>query len=167
MTGGRLESERLVLEPLQPEHADELSPVLNDFALHEFTGGKPASADELRVRFERQAVGHSPDGREGWLNWTVRMRPTGQAVGTLQATLTARESQAVAVLAWVIGVSYQRQGFATEAAALVVSWLRSCGVSRMWAHIHPGHHGSERVAYAIGLRATDVVEDGEVRWESL
>ncbi|WP_256469065.1 GNAT family N-acetyltransferase [Conexibacter sp. DBS9H8] len=167
MTAGRLESERLVLEPLRPEHAEELSPVLNDFALHEFTGGKPVSTDELRVRFERQAVGHSPDGREGWLNWTVRMRPSGQAVGALQATLSVRERQTVAVLAWVIGVSYQRQGFATEAAALVVSWLRSCGVSRMSARIHPGHHASERVAHAIGLRATDVVEDGEVRWESL
>lgn len=166
MTASWLESERLVLEPLRPAHAVELAPVLDDIALHRFIGGEPVSAEELRARFERQAVGRSPDGREGWLNWTVRTRPTGQAVGTMQATVTGSERQTVAVLAWVIGVSYQRQGLAKEAAGLVVSWLRTRGVSCVRAHIHPAHDASMRVARAVGLLPTDVMEDGEVRWES-
>jgi RimJ/RimL family protein N-acetyltransferase len=82
----RLESEGLVLEPLRAEHADELAPTLDDRALHRFTGGEPAGVEELRVRFERQARGRSPDGRDCWLNWVVRERATGLAVGTVQAT---------------------------------------------------------------------------------
>ena len=34
-----LTAPRLVLEPLRPDHARELAPVLDDPALHTFTGG--------------------------------------------------------------------------------------------------------------------------------
>jgi RimJ/RimL family protein N-acetyltransferase len=166
LTASRLESARLVLEPLRPEHADELAPVLDDIALHAFIGGEPDSAEQLRARFERQAGGRSPDGRDAWLNWTVRARPSGKAVGTMQATVTGSGCQTIALLAWVIGVSYQGQGFAKEAAALVVSWLRTRGVCTVRANIHPGHNASMRVARAVGLLPTDVIEDGEVRWEA-
>jgi RimJ/RimL family protein N-acetyltransferase len=166
LAAGLLESERLALEPQRPDHADELAPVLDDIALHRFTGGRPASAEELRARFRRQAPGRSPDGRERWLNWTVRVRRTGQPVGTVQATVSGNQQQAVAVLAWVIRASHQRQGFATEAAGLVVSWLRARGVSCVRARIHPGHHASMGVARSVGLLPTDVIEEGEVRWES-
>ena len=55
-----LTTERLVLEPLRPDHAHELAPVLADPALHAFTGGAPATEDELRARFARQASGGRP-----------------------------------------------------------------------------------------------------------
>jgi RimJ/RimL family protein N-acetyltransferase len=165
LTACRLESKRLVLEPLLPEHADELAPLLDDVSLHRFTGGEPESLEELRARFERQAAGHSPNGKECWLNWTVRTHPTGEAVGTVQATISG-EREPVAELAWVIGASHQQQGFAKEAAALVVSWLRTRGVTRVRAHIHPDHGASIAVARSIGLLPTEEIDDGEVRWES-
>lgn len=166
LTACRLESERLALEPLRPQHAEELAPVLDDIALHHFVGGRPESARTLRARFERQVIGRSPDGRERWLNWTVRVRSTGEAVGTMQATVGGAERQTIAELAWVVGVSHQRQGIAKESAALVASWLRTHGVSVLRAHIHPAHHASMGVARSIGLLATDVITHGEVRWES-
>ncbi len=42
LTAERLESKRLILEPLRVEHADELAPVLDDLKLHRFIGGAPA-----------------------------------------------------------------------------------------------------------------------------
>jgi RimJ/RimL family protein N-acetyltransferase len=166
VTARRLESERLVLDPLRPEHADELAPVLDDISLHRFIGGEPGGAEELRARFERQVVGRSPDGRERWLNWTVRERSSGGAVGTMQATVTSEGRPVVAELAWVIGASRQRQGFAKEAAELVASWLRARRVLCLRAHIHPGHDASIAVARSIGLRPTDVMKDGELLWKS-
>lgn len=165
-TARRLESERLILEPLRREHADELAPVLGDLHLHRFVGGRPDSPAQLRARVERQIGGHSPDGRERWLNWTVRERATGQAVGTMQATVRGGEREPVAEVAWVIGAGHQRRGLATEGAGLMVSWLSAHGVARLRAHIHPGHDASMGVARAVGLQPTDVMEGGEVRWES-
>jgi len=162
----RLESARLVLEPLRPEHADELAPVLDDVSLHRFTGGAPESLEELRARLQRQSRGRSPDGRSRWLNWVVRERSTGRAVGTIQATVSESGPGPVAELAWVIGTAYQRRGLAKEAVALMSAWLRERGVSRLRANIHPDHAASMAVARSVGLAPTDVVVDGEIRWES-
>jgi RimJ/RimL family protein N-acetyltransferase len=166
LSAGRLESARLVLEPVGPEHADELFPVLDDRSLHRFIGGEPLALEALRARLRRQARGRSPDGRHRWLNWLVRERATGQAVGTIQATVTESDAGPVAELAWVIGTAFQRRGFAKEAVALMPGWLRERGVSLQRAHIHPDHAASMAVARAVGLVPTDAIVDGEVRWES-
>jgi RimJ/RimL family protein N-acetyltransferase len=161
-----LESARLVLEPLRVQHADELAPVLHDPALHEFTGGMPATLPELRARFERQAHGRSPDGRDRWLNWVVRERATGHAVGTVQATVTTSAGAVIAQLAWVIATSHQRQGFAKEAAGAVGAWLLGQGVDYLEAHIHAQHEASMAVARSLGLRPTSASVDGERVWQS-
>jgi len=166
LTACRLESERLVLEPLRPEHADELARVLDDRSLHRFTGGEPLVVEDLRARFERQSQGRSPDGREHWLNWVVRERSTGRAVGTVQATVKGVKPAQVGELSWVIGTSHQGHGFAKEAAALMATWLQEQGVSRLRAHIHPGHGASIAVARSVGLAPTGVIRDGEIRWET-
>jgi RimJ/RimL family protein N-acetyltransferase len=155
---------RLVLEPLRPDHARELGPVLADPALHAFTGGEPADEDGLRARFARQAVGHSPDGAQGWLNWVARDRATHAAVGTIQATISDDQGVRGAALAWVVATSRQGEGLATEAAGAARDGLRERGVARFVAHIHPDHDASAAIARHLGLAATDERHDGEVRW---
>lgn len=164
LTAGPLVSERLTLEPLAPAHADELVHVLDDPALHRFTSGEPLRIDELRTRFERQARGESPDGRDVWLSWVVRERAGERAVGTVQATLPGREGGRVAELAWVIGTPHQGNGFAKEAARTVADWLFSQDVALLRAHIHPEHRASMAVARAAGFEPTPVIVDGENRW---
>jgi len=161
-----LSSDRLELEPLRPEHADEMAPLLDHVELHTFIGGEPATRDELRGRYTRQVVGRSPDGSQRWLNWLVRRRDSGQAVGTTQATVSEQDGGLTADVAWVIGASQQRQGYAQEAAKLMVGWLRHQGVEIVVAHVHPHHQASVAVARAVGLAPTDTVVDGEVRWQS-
>ena len=159
-----LTTPRLVLEPLRPDHARELAPVLADPALHAFTGGQPADEDELRARFARQAAGHSPDGAQGWLNWVARDRVTHAPVGVVQATITDDEGVLGAALAWVVAASRQGEGLATEGARAARDWLREQGVARFVAHIHPDHAASAAVARHLGLEATDELCGGEVLW---
>jgi RimJ/RimL family protein N-acetyltransferase len=166
LTAARLESARLVLEPLGVEHANELEPVLDDASLHRFIGGAPATGNELRARLERQSRGRSPDGRDCWLNWVVRERGTGRVVGTVQATVRTGDLAPTADLAWVIGTSHQGNGFAKEAAATMAEWLRERGITRLRAHIHPRHEASNTVARSIGLEPTGTVVDGERRWRA-
>lgn len=151
-----------MLEPLRLDHADEMAAVLADPALHEYTGGTPATAAELRVRYSRLATGFSADGSECWLNWVVRHG--ADAVGFVQATVTRSADQFDAEVAWVIGTGHQHHGYATEAALIMVEWLRQQGASAIVAHIHPGHGASAAVARRIGLLPTDHIEDGEIRW---
>jgi RimJ/RimL family protein N-acetyltransferase len=164
-TAAALASERLQLEPLTVEHADEMVAVLDDADLHVFIGGQPATHEELRTRYERLVAGQSRDGNERWLNWVIRRRDDGRAVGTVQATVTRQDRRLTAEIAWVIGTGHQRLGFAREAALAMVAWLREHGVTTVVAHVHPQHEASKKVARALGLEPTDALVDGEVRWE--
>jgi RimJ/RimL family protein N-acetyltransferase len=158
-------TDRLTLVPLAVEHVEEMSRVLSDPELHAFIGGAPASVEDLRARYERLVAG-SPDPRVSWLNWVVRLRETGRLAGTVQATVTDHAGQALrAEVAWVVGKPWQGQGIASEAARALVAWLESRGVRTVLAHVHPDHEASAAVAASAGLSRTEVVHDGEVRWE--
>ncbi|WBP87704.1 GNAT family N-acetyltransferase [Kitasatospora cathayae] len=158
-----LRSERLDLLPLGPEHADELAAALADPALHSFTGGHPATPEEMRARCARLAAG-SPDPAVAWGNWALRLRADGAMTGYVQATV--RPEAAEAELAWVVGTPWQRRGLATEAARTLLAHLTATGVTTAIAHIHPDHDASARIARALGLHPTPHTEDGEIRWQA-
>ena len=162
MTTDWMSSARHRLVPLTVADADEMVGVLSGAALYAFTGGAPPGLDELRARYAWQVAGRSPDGREEWRNWVLRLGPGGQAVGYVQATITGEEQ--CAEIAWVIGLEWQGRGYATEAARELVAWLDSRGVRVIRAHIHPGHAASAAVARRAGLAPTGLMEDGEQLW---
>jgi RimJ/RimL family protein N-acetyltransferase len=108
------------------------------------------------------------DLERGWLwgNWVIRVRATGAAARTVQATLpTAGPASGPAEVAWVVARAAQGQGYASEAARSLVFMLRQAGWT-VAAHIHPRHHASQRVARAAGLMPTTDIRDGEIRWVS-
>lgn len=165
-----LESLRLTLEPLRVDHADEMAPLLADAELYTFTSADPPTLDELRARYARQVTGRSPDGIESWLNWIVRRRDDGRAVGFVQAAISPDPpppAPVTAVLAWVLGIRFQGQGYAREAAGALADWLQSVGVQRLAAYIDAQHTASMGVAQALGLRPTADRVEGEVVWERL
>jgi RimJ/RimL family protein N-acetyltransferase len=155
---------RLVLRPLRVDDSAELSQALDDPALHLFIGGSPLDPEQLRERYERLVAG-APDPDQVWLNWAIQQRADASLVGTVQATLTRAGSDWAAEVAWVVGTAWQGQGLAREAALALVTWLADQPVRRVVAHVHPDHRASAAVAWATGLRPTDRMHDGEVRWE--
>jgi RimJ/RimL family protein N-acetyltransferase len=153
-----IQTARLLLEPLRAEDADEMSVLLHDASLHEFTGGRPATAGRLRSRYGARD--------RGWLNWAVRLRATGEAIGVVQATLGRDEGRICATLAWVVVAGHQGNGYAREAAAAMAAWLRGRGAEVLIAHVHPDHQASIAVARGIGLEPGPVGGGGEVRWSA-
>ena len=158
-------TERLVLVPLQAEDADELCDVLHDDRLHEFIGGRPTSRLELHDRFVLLAAG-SPREGETWMNWVMRRRLDSQAVGTVQATIRGVDGRQAARLGWMVGVEWQNQGFASEAATALVKWVRKLGVEDIGANIHPDHDASAIVATRAGLHQTEEEFEGERVWRA-
>ena len=158
---------RLTLVPLSAgrieEMAAEMTGVLADPDLYSFTGGGPPRREELRARYERWITG-SPDPAVSWCNWLIELRDPGCLVGTVQATISTADDEAVAEVAWVVGTPWQGQGIATEAAQAVVGWLRQRPVQMIVARIHPRHQASAAVAAAAGLAPTSEMHDGETLW---
>ena len=154
-------TDRLELAPLEPRHAAEMVDVLADPVLYAFTGGDPPDLADLEARYRTWAEG-SPRASESWLNWVVRLRNGGAAIGHLQATVV--EDGQAADVAWLIGTEWQGKGYASEAARALVRWLEGRGVGEVTAHIHEDHDASGRVATAAGLTPTAEVQGGEVVW---
>ncbi|MEV8373055.1 GNAT family N-acetyltransferase [Kribbella sp. NPDC056861] len=152
-------SERLVMQPLQVEYADAMAEVLADPALYTFTGGEPPTVESLVERYRRQVAGPGREG-ESWLNWVISVTQYDTLAGYVQATVIGDEAE----IAWVVGTSWQGQGFAKEAAIALVGWLDAHGAQRITATIHPDHTASAGVAAAAGLSKTDQLVDGEILW---
>lgn len=140
--------------------------VLASPEMYEFTGGVPPTLAELRARYRAQAVGHSADKTQWWLNWIVTVTDVRRPVGYVQATVERWAAGLTADVAWVIAPDAQGRGLATEAAGAMIGWLRSHGVDRFVAYIHPANGASAAVARKLGLLPTDEIHDGEIRWES-
>jgi RimJ/RimL family protein N-acetyltransferase len=157
-----LSTERLRIEPLTADDADDLFPVLDDPALGRYTGELPPDdVETLRARFERWEQRRSPDGDELWLNWAVRLREDERAIGVIQATVADGET----AVAWTIGTAFQRRGYATEAGGALLPWLRELlDRPTIVAWIHPNHVASQTVARRLGMRPSGRVRDGEIAW---
>jgi RimJ/RimL family protein N-acetyltransferase len=163
----RILTARLELQPVVDADAEALAEVFLDERMYRFTGGQPGTLEDLRAAFARiQAQPANDRGGTGQRNWTVRRRADGQAVGMVQAVVA--DGGRSAEIAWAVGVAWQGQGIAWEAAQAVVAWLEAHGVQRITAHINPDHHASGGVATRVGLHPTGEVREqrgvGEQLW---
>ena len=104
---------------------------------------------------------------EAAITFESQMRDTksGRLVGTVQATDEGvARIDAHATLAWVVGVPFQRCGYATETTRSVLTWLRGEGIVEASAFIHPAHVASAATARKLGLRRSSEIVGGEYRW---
>ena len=144
-----LEASRVVLEPQQAAHADEMFGVLSDPAIYEFENQPPASADALRERFRKLESACSPDGSQLWLNWIVRLRDTGAAIGYVQATVL---EDARALIAYEFGSAWWGRGLAQEATTVGIYELRTrYGVTVVGAVFKRTNHRSRRLLERLGM----------------
>lgn len=92
---------------------------LGDPAIYRFEGEPPESPERLRARFLKLESRRSPDGREQWLNWVVRL-DGGAAIGYVQATVGPGANAAVA---YVLASAYWGRGLARRAVAAMLAEL--------------------------------------------
>ena len=105
--GGKLTTQRMLLEALTPSHAPLMIEGFADVSLYRWIDvGPPTDADELERRFRRIANPYAPSG-ELWLNWAMLLRETGRYVGLIEATV---RPDRVVHLAYYVFTAYMRQG---------------------------------------------------------
>ncbi len=117
MASRGMETARLRLEPLVRAHAAALYPLLQDQRIYRFIPqDPPASLEALETRYEKLETRRSPDGREAWLNWAMRLRDEPQFIGRLEATV---KPGGTALIAYELSPDFWGKGYATEAC----TWL--------------------------------------------
>lgn len=118
----QLRTARLSLEPLAPQHAAEMFPLLLDPAIYRYLDyGPPASVEALYDLYMRLQAGRSDDGSEVWLNWLLRLHAGHRkAIGYVQATVTPGSQ---AFVGYVVASSHWSHGYAAEAMTAMLEHL--------------------------------------------
>lgn len=136
-----IETDRLVLRPLGPEHVDDLVALDADPEVMRYiTGGKPTARAELEATV-RAARGHR------WAAFHEDRFIGGFALDPAKGGPADRE----------LGYRLRREawgkGFATEGArALIALAFTELGARRVWAHTMTVNIASRRVLERCGLR---------------
>ncbi|CAN5760853.1 hypothetical protein BH18ACT11_BH18ACT11_14910 [soil metagenome] len=155
-----LETSRLLLEPLKPAHAAMLYENLQDERLYRFIPqDPPVSPQALKNRHVALSSRRSPDGREAWLNWAVRVRVSGDYAGTIEATV---HENLEATIAYTVFVPYQRQGLAAEACGRLLAHLfEDYGVGVIAAEIDTRNVASTALVESLGFRRVAFQKDAD------
>ena len=140
----------ITLEPQTAAHAAEMFPVLCDPAIYEHEGEPPESTPWLQARYQRLESRRSPDGREAWLNWVVRVPGSGLA-GYVQATIG---DDGVATIAYALASRHWGQGVARRAVEAMMAELEATHGARSFAAVlKRANHRSMRLLERLGFVA--------------
>lgn len=154
-----LNTDRLNLEILQENHADEMFNVLQDPRTYQYMDGRPENIEQLRQRYAKQSSNWH--GRPvSWHNWVIREKNTNQAIGYIQATLDHREHSAE--LAWVVSPLWTGKKYASEAARRIMQEIDETGLVRTFTcTIDHRNAPSRNLAQSLGFALTnpEPVED--------
>jgi [ribosomal protein S5]-alanine N-acetyltransferase len=94
--------------------------LLCDPKIYRYENQPPISLDWLRSRFAKLESRRSPDGREKWLNWVIRLE-SGEAAGYVQATV---HEDGHAAIAYVLGSRFWDRGIGRRAVSSLLDILR-------------------------------------------
>lgn len=154
----RLETERLVLEPLIRRHTQALAQVYADPDVARHIGGAALDAKATG----RQVARFEAVWREhGWGQSAVLERGTGALLGRVGLHPWPQWDEVE--LGYVLARPAQGHGYAAEAAT---AWLEVAsgplGLDRLTAVVHPDNAASRRLAARLGFRVhrEDVTPQG-------
>lgn len=154
-----LATSRLILDPIDQRHAEELCELFSDPELHRFIPTEPISIEKQRERCDRWARRRSPDGKEVWLNWIARDKDSGQAIGHFQAGV-GQEGRAS--IGYLVARSHQGKGISTAALHTVFTYLRDrLGVREVKAWSDTRNEASHRLARRLGMVQVDFIKDAD------
>jgi ribosomal-protein-alanine N-acetyltransferase len=155
----RIETRRLVLEPILAGHAREMAFLLKDQDLYNFVPQDPPALEELEKTYRFWSQRISPTGDELWLNWVARMKSTGEAIGHFQAGVKEGPDSN---LGYTVGRKFQRQGFASEALRGILSFLGSeIGIKSIKAWIDTRNIPSIALVEKLGMIQVGLVKNAD------
>jgi hypothetical protein len=99
----------------------------------------PDNVQSLQDRYQKLENTESPDGKELWLNWAIRLNNEPVYIGRFEATVIKAEK--MAFIAYLLGVDFWNKGYATEACNAVLQELKNNFSSSSESHSRSAQQG--------------------------
>ena len=155
-----LTTERLILEPIEAHHAEEMAIVLADPELYLYIARNAPDATELKETYQRWSTRRSPAGDEIWWNWVGRLKATGELVGHFQTTT---KENGECVMGYAIGLRFQRNGYAFEGLKCIFEHLKSdLQIKCIKASIDTRNSASIQLAKKLGMKSMELIKNEEL-----
>ncbi len=152
-----LETERLLVREMKEQDLDALYEVYADPAISLYTEGLYEDRDEERA-YIRDYIKHVY-AFCGYGIWAVIHKESGKLIG--RAGLACRDGFDTPELGYVIGVPYQRQGYATEVCRAILAYAdERLGFCEIRAIFEPENLASQRLCEKLGF-----VKEGKLQLE--
>jgi ribosomal-protein-alanine N-acetyltransferase len=149
------------LEPIVVAHAAEMFEALRDPALYTYLDIEPwQDLAQVQGTFARWETRTSPNGKEAWLNWAIRLG-TGELAGYVQATVF---KPGVSWIAYMLSPQHWGKGVARAATAVAIRHLEADhGVSTVLACAEQANARSIALAQALGFERASPAQDAEYK----
>ncbi|MBS1967213.1 MAG: GNAT family N-acetyltransferase [Chloroflexi bacterium SZAS-1] len=143
-----IETARLLLREYQPGDHAALHTLLSDPVTMQFWPA-PFTPAQTEAWIERQLASYAA---HGFGRWAVCKRETGVHIGDVGLMRTQVNGRDEIDLGYIIHAPFWRQGYALEAARAALTFARAHpAIARVVANMPHNHHGSRRVAEALGM----------------
>jgi RimJ/RimL family protein N-acetyltransferase len=164
---GPIETDRLILRPQAPEDGAAFHQLWSERD-HRVPPHRRLDADGRPTHDDIAAdiVAADPYS-SGPRLLTVVLKLTGDVIGYCGLNAHGNGSVAEPELAYELVREAHGHGYATEAAAAVVSWAADAGYPRLWAGVWNWNVASRRVLKKLGFREVGRAEPTSVHGHSL
>jgi RimJ/RimL family protein N-acetyltransferase len=150
-----LHTARLDLTAVQPEDVGELHEIFSDPLTHTIGQGPFHTIGQTQVWIARRMDCH----RDLGLCWyVVRETDTRRLVGNC-GIFVGRTGPIEPEIGYEIRHDRQGRGYASEAAAAVITECAQAGLARIWATVRPANSASLRVLHHIGMTIDRLTHD--------
>lgn len=148
-------TERLSVTPASEADFGELKALWSDVDFVRPAFPKPLTGEEVWTRLLRD-IGHWQV--RGYGNWTVRLKETGEFVGSVGVLDYQRDIDPPLdghELGWAVAPRFQGQGMAFEAVSAALAWCDGAlNVQRTVCIISPDNASSLKLAARLGYQKT-------------
>ena len=150
------ESDRLAMRPQRVDDADALFEAYRDPELMRYWSGPP-HADVAESRADLASRIGNPD----WRGWSMTLKGSDRAIGTLSASL---RRPGVSEIGYLLVRRHWGLGYASEGVAWLLDLLfRQEGHRRVFADADPDNASSVRLLEALGFRREGLLR---AEWET-
>lgn len=159
-----LETERCLIRETTPEDVDDFYQIYSDPAITKYMDNLYPEIEQEK-QYIREYIEKVYTFYEFGV-WTVVERASGSVIG--RAGFAYREGYQEPEMGFIIGVPWQRRGYAEEVCrgALKYGW-EILGFQRVQAMVEPGNEASLRLCEKLGFEEEGTVMVGEKRYVRL
>jgi RimJ/RimL family protein N-acetyltransferase len=154
-----IETERLVLRPYEERDYDALHALYADEDVARWLYYGPSTPEESRRKLERKMAGRELTEEQG-LAAAVELKD-GTYVGDAVLFYMAPAEHRSIEIGFSFDPRHQGNGYATEAARVLVDWAFANGFHRVYARLEPRNTASARVLEKLGMRKEGVLVENE------